>query len=212
MSFSIVAPCIDTQRWILNRLLRRIRLADSQKIKVIELNRHQMRFDPKLLWEELSPSSQIPLEQTGQDEIIRMLCSYSAEAPVIFIIHSFHGCESAQEYIITDFWNRINLEIPSDVRNFPLILFLVDTCRPTYRPANITELAPLEIITQGHIEDWSHRYRDFNDFMNQLSQRREWPTDEWKWENPHSVIDRICYEVGFTNGIVDIKENWDWTL
>ncbi len=212
MSFSVVAPCIDTQRWILNRLLRRIELADPKKTKIIELNRHQMRHKPELFWEEFSPSSQVPLEQAGQGEIIRMLCNYSAEAPVIFIIHSFHGCESAQKYIVTDFWNRINLEISSDARKFPLMLFLVDKCRPTCLPDNITELAPLEMITQGHVENWSHRYKDFNYFVNQLSQKKEWSTDEWKWANPSSVIDRICYEFGFENGIVDIEENWEWTL
>ncbi|WP_309734645.1 hypothetical protein [Chamaesiphon sp. OTE_75_metabat_556] len=212
MSFSVVAPCLNTQKWILKRLLRRIKLTDPQKIKVIGLNRHQMRLDPKLLWQELSPSSQMPLEQSEQNEIIKMLCSYATETPVIFVIHSFDKFESAQQYIVEKFWNKINSEMLSDAISFPLMLFLVDKCRPTCLPANITELAPLEMITQGHIENWSHRYKDFNYFMNELSQKKDWSTDEWKWTNPSSVIDRICYEFGFKNGIVDIEENWEWTL
>jgi hypothetical protein len=212
MSFSVVAPCLNTQKWILKRLLRRIKLTDPQKIKVIGLNRHQMRLDPKLLWQELSPSSQMPLEQSEQNEIIKMLCSYATEAPVIFVIHSFDKFESAQQYIVEEFWNKINSEMLSDAISFPLMLFLVDKCRPTCLPANITELAPLEMITQGHIENWSHRYKDFNYFMNELSQKKDWSTDEWKWTNPSSVIDQICYEFGFKNGIVDIEENWEWTL
>jgi inactive STAND len=212
MSFSIVAPCVDTQKWILSRLLRQVKWVDPNKIKVIELNKSPMRFDPELLWEEFSPSSQMPLKQTGQDEIIKMLCSYAAEAPVIFIIHSFDKSESAQEYIITDFWNRINTQIPSNVVNFPFMLFLVDTFRPTCLPANITKLAPLEMITQGHVESWSHIYKDFNYYANQLNQKTEWPIDKWRWANPYAVIDRICHEFGFKNGIVDIEESWKWTL
>jgi hypothetical protein len=212
MSFSIVAPCVDTQKWILSRLLRQIKWVDPNKIKVIELNKSPMRFDPKLLWEEFPPSSQMPLEQIGENEIIKMICSYAAEAPVIFIIHSFDKSESAQEYIVTDFWDRIKLEMSSDVVNFPFMLFLVDTFRPTCLPANITKLAPLEMITQDHIEKWSYIYKDFNYYVNQLNQKTEWPTDKWKWANPYAVIDRICHEFGFKNGIVDIEESWKWTL
>jgi inactive STAND len=212
MSFSIVAPCVDTQKWILSRLLRQIKSVDPKKIKVIELNKSPMRFDPKLIWEEFSPSSQMLSDKIGEDEIIKTLCSYAAEAPVIFIIHSFDRSEFAQEYIITDFWNRIELEMSSDVVNFPFMLFLVDTFRPTCLPTNITELAPLEIITQDHIEKWSHIYKDFNYYANQLNQKTEWPIDKWKWANPYTVIDRICHEFGFKNGIVDIEESWKWTL
>jgi hypothetical protein len=210
VAFSIAAPCDVTQRWILNRLVRKIpNREDALKIAInIKEKRIYRQFDD--LWKELSkPLSIAP----SRDRVLQELCADSSK-PIILILYDFRQFERIQRQLLQDFWEPLTQKIVESNRSLRsrIVLFFVDQCCPSHHTENIVMLDPLERIPQRDVIAWVS-----SDAVTKWGQSKARDGFEQNLRNrldgcqePYSVLDAVCVEMGLENGVSDVEEAWRW--
>jgi hypothetical protein len=208
VAFSIAAPCETTQRWILNRLIRKIpdqneALKMAISIKKIGINR---QFDN--LWKEFSkPLSIEPL----QDRVLQAMCADSSK-PIILVFYDFRQFKKTQKQLLQNFWEPLTQKIVASERSdrSRIVLFFVDQSCPNHTMKNGVKLAPLESIPQRDLNIWvssdsvTKCLKAKDGFEQNLRNRLD------GCQEPYSVLDAICVEMGMENGVSDIEEAWRW--
>lgn len=212
VAFSITAPCDTTQRWILNRLMRKIpNLENALILPAISLKQHPMRYQFDHFWEDLSQRLKTnPL----QDDVLKGMCRMDANRPIILTIYDFRQFKKYQEHLFQKFWEPLTQAIVDSNRSkrSRIVLFLVDQSCLSYDTKKVVRLDPLEVIPQNDVMEWfssdsvaswwQPKFGD--DFEKVFATGLEIET----CQEPYFVLDRIC--VGLEMKLLDIEEAWKW--
>ncbi len=216
-AFSVVAPCDTTQRWLLNRLMKKI--PNRQKavlIPPINLHEHPMQYKFEEFWIDLA---QHVGTQPQKDEILRSLCHVQVERPVILTIYGFRDVGPIQKKIIQEFWEPLTEMMNQGSRRSGrsrVVLFLVDQCRPNYDSESIVPLDPFDTILPNDVKNWS----DSDVVTNWCKKQKfgdKW-ADDWiesegrkdDWENPSLIFTQLCTQFKLGQDGMDIQDVWKW--
>lgn len=212
LSFSVVAPCDITQKWILNRLLKQITSpGNGDKLLMIDLRKDGIRndFQEFLNYLRVGSESIIDIEL-----ILTEICQVADNSSVIITINQFRNFKAIQENIIRLFWEPLCKKI-SNQRRTRVIMFWVDECYPCYDSDDIIKLNELTEISQVDVERWINRYSCDNQYRSCLFSDHlleyNFSNRVWDWQDPVLVLDNICQEFKLT-GVADIEKLWEWTL
>lgn len=219
ISFSIVAPCTTTQKWILNRLMtkaihrttgRQLSAAERSPF-TIDLKKSNVRNSFDEFLRHLSDHF-----DSDPDSVIKDICQIESDLPLIFVISEFRSFNSIKKRIFKDFWQVINDDISTQTK---IIMFWVDECHPCEVSNGIMNLAlldPLDKITLTDIQRWAEKNRRFNMFPKTLLPENLCPEkmiqdtllkSNWDWHDPWQILDNICKKFNL-NGMTDIESLW----
>jgi inactive STAND len=213
-AFSIVAPCETTQRWILNRLRKKISLRESALIlPPIGLKQHPMRHKFEHFWEDLADRFGTKPEP---EAVLKGICHTEVNRPLILTVYEFRQFETVQRRILNEFWEPLTQMIAESPRTerSRVVLFLVDQGCPTDDTEKVLKLAPLEKIPQKDVRSWLNspqieqwwQPKFGDDFGDRVM-------EEVLAENcqaPYAILDKMCFKFGVKGGIVDVEEAWKW--
>jgi hypothetical protein len=181
LSFTIAAPCVPTQSWILNRLLSRAVRHDNHKIFTIDLKTSGIRNNFQEFKVYLSNYF-----KTSPDceSILDEICKINSNLSVILVIKNFRNHREIQELITTKFWGKLCRKISRENRSGRIIMLWIDECHLDY-PCGTIELAKLGEINQTNIQDWINEYGGLYPFLNNLSACNFVSDDlNWDWNDP----------------------------
>jgi hypothetical protein len=213
-AFSIVAPCETTQRWILNRLTRKISLSGSALIlPPIGLKQHPMRHKFEHFWEDLADRFGTKPEP---EAVLKGICHTEVNRPLILTVYEFRQFETVQRRILNEFWEPLTQMIAESPRTerSRVVLFLVDQGCPTDDTEKVLKLAPLEKIPQKDVRSWLNspqieqwwQPKFGDDFVDRLME--EVLADNC--QAPYAILDKMCFKFGVEGGIVGVEEAWKW--
>jgi hypothetical protein len=95
------------------------------------------------------------------------------------------------EQLIDSESNAINSQISAEIT--------IDLC----------ELAGLERIDNGDVEDWINDYEKFYPFLANLRGETLGKQD-WEWRDPRLILNRICKKLEVEDGMAEIEKLWKW--
>jgi inactive STAND/Trypsin-like peptidase domain len=215
-AFSVVAPCEMTQRWLLNRLMKKIpNLETPMMIRPINLSKHPMQHNFDEFWMDLA-------QQIGakpqKDEVLRSLCHSQVECPVILTIYGFRECGPTQKKIIREFWEPLTGMMNRGSKRSSrsrIVLFLVDQCRPNYDSASIVALDPFDELPPKDVKIWFE-----SDAVTKWCKKQKLgnrSADHWiehevpqgEWENPSLIFDRLYGKLSGQDEI-KLEDVWKW--
>jgi hypothetical protein len=213
-AFSIVAPCETTQRWILNRLIRKISPPESALIlPPICLRQHPMRNQFEHFWEDLSQYFGRKPEPAA---VLKSICHTDVNRPIILTVYGFRQFESVQRRILDEFWEPLTQKIADSQRTerSRVLLFWVDQDCPSHDTQKVLKLEPLEKIPQKDVRSWLNtsqlvswwQPKGDDGFVDQLLE--ELSTESC--QDPYAVLDKMCFKFGAEGGILDVEEAWKW--
>jgi hypothetical protein len=213
-AFSIVAPCETTQRWILNRLIRKIAPSEPALIlPPIGLRQHPMRNQFEHFWEDLSQHFGTKPEPAA---VLKGICHTDVNRPIILTVYGFRQFESVQRRIIDEFWEPLAQTVADSPRKecSRVLLFLVDQSCPTDDTEKLLRLDPLEEIPQKDVRSWLNsplvvpqwQLKGDERFIDRVIGELE--ADNC--QDPYAVLDKMCFKFGVEGGIVDVEEAWKW--
>ena len=216
-AFSVVAPCETTQRWLLNRLKKKIKNhQNSLVISPMNLKQHPMQSDFKEFWKDLA--SQLGT-QPKEDEIFSSLCHHQADRPIILTIYEFQGFGLTQKKIIQEFWERLSERMNKESRRSgrsSVVLFLVGQCRPNYDSVAIEPLPPFDALLKTDVKNWFElddvtEWRQKQNFSDLEAERWiEHDVTPNEWENSSLIFNRLCTKFQSGNDGITIQEAWKW--
>ena len=216
-AFSVVAPCEMTQRWLLNRLKKKIpNRQNALVIPPMNLSQHPMQCNFEEFWIDLS--QQIGT-QPQKEEILKSLCHSQVERPIILTIYGFRDFGPIQKKIIREFWEPLTGMMNQGSRRSGrsrVVLFLVDQCRPNYDSLSIVPLEPFDELLQKDVKIWFEsdavakwcKKQKFGDRSGENWIDHEVPKDDW--ENPSLIFDRLCTKFQLGHDGMDIQDVWKW--
>ena len=216
-AFSVVAPCEMTQRWLLNRLKKKIpNRQNALVISPMNLSQHPMQCNFEEFWIDLS--QQIGT-QPQKEEILKSLCHSQVERPIILTIYGFRDFGPIQKKIIREFWEPLTGMMNQGSRRSArsrVVLFLVDQCRPNYDSPSIVLLEPFDELLQKDVKIWFEsdvvakwcKKQKFGDRSGENWIDHEVPKDDW--ENPSLIFDRLCTKFQLGHDGMDIQDVWKW--
>jgi len=213
IAFSIVAPCDTTQRWILNRLMRRIPNRENALIlPAIKLKTHRMREQFEHFWQDLAQRFGT---ESGKDQVLREMCHANTHHPIILTVYEFRQLKNAQKQLIEEFWEPLSDMMKHSKRSprSRVVMFLVDQTCLNQETTTVVKLSPMESITCDDIESW--RCSDLvaqwwqsksgvsePDFTVQLDLEADL--------DPYEALDTICRGLGANDGVIDVESAWRW--
>jgi inactive STAND len=213
-AFSIVAPCETTQRWILNRLIRKISPPESVLIlPPISLRQHPMRNQFEHFWEDLSRHFGTKPEPAA---VLKGICHTDVNRPIILTVYGFRQFESVQRRILDEFWEPLTQTIADSQRTerSRVVLFWVDQDCPSHDTQKVLKLDPLEKIPQKDVRSWLNSPSIVSWWQPKGDERFvDHLLDELIADNcqdPYAVLDKMCFKFGVEGGIVDVEEAWKW--
>lgn len=210
MIFSVIAPNIITQKWVVHRLITKVskQFKNSRNPFYIDLDETLIGNDYHVFLKKLSDHIGVKV-----DQVLEEICN--SNSLTILIIHQFRQFKDIQVRIFQELektFDRqvLNLEQPR------IIIFWLDECRPCFLlnreseiNIDICELAGLERIDEGDIEDWVNDHEDFYPFLTNL-RGQTLGRQDWEWRDPRLILNRICCELQVKDGMAEIEKIWKW--
>ena len=219
-AFSVVAPCEITQRWILNRLIKKIpNQGDALRILPINLSEHPMRFDFEKFWNDLAQQVK---PQATKDEVLRSLCHSQVERPIILTIYGFRGHGATQEKIIEEFWKPLKKMMnkgSSRSGRSKVVLFLVDDCplnHKYYKSKVIIPLDPFYELLEEDVRDWFDldpvaewcKEQEFGDQIANHWIENEVLKEDWLYSS--IIFKKLCTKFQSGQDGMEIQDVWKW--
>ena len=204
--FLINTPCPTTQKWALNRLIKRATHCQANpKIIHIDLVTNNVRDNYGEFIKLLSPHF-----NAEPDQIVKEIdgCNFL----VILIIYKIEQFENVQREIYSKLIEHLNQNLAGAERP-KIIVFYVGSWHRDYAPeglVNLCKLAKLEEINQGDINRWLDNYEYFHPFLGVL-RSEQLGDSNGNWTDPWLILDNICTQLGVNGGIEEIKTLWEWT-
>jgi hypothetical protein len=214
ISFSVIAPCDFTQRWILNRLITKaIDLTSDRKLSSGDRATYFIDLDSQVrnCYEDFLTDISHYFN-CNSDRIVQEICRLDADLPLILIIRGAKKFHYIRQRILNEFWHNIQKELSEDSGQTKVIMFWIDDETPFISSdclENVILLEKLETIDKTDIQRWVRRYQQNYNFPKNLTNLR-YHYKDWYWSDPKGIFEKICGEHN-SNLMAEIEKIWKWT-
>jgi hypothetical protein len=204
LAFPVNTPCMTTQKWVVNRLIKRATYSQSDCLPpfYIDLVEQKVRNNYKEFIKYFSAHLRI-----DPDKILEEICN--SNSLIILSIRGIGQFENIQKEILKELWEPLNLRLAGTGQS-RIIMFWVDNWHPDYPYdgiVNLYKLAKLEEINQSDIDEWLYKYEYSHPFLQQLRYTNLGESNG-DWRDPWLILDRICKALDVKDGIEEIKTLW----
>lgn len=221
--FSVEAPGYASQRWVMSRLLKKVKNNFKQHncivkyVRMVDIDGANTEYS----YDDFLEAFLKPDDNSSEEITLDLLLKPEQGKAVVLIIHGFRKNLTIQRNFFMDICKILNHS--SAVMQSQVKIFWLDESPPYFmrqeglnkeaweiEMAKSTHLIPkLEVIEQGDFDNWIEHDNEKFDFLNNIKSREIFQNG-LGWKEPDQVLNDVCLQLGI-EGVKLIQHQWSLT-